>query len=378
MPEDLAAQLSGQRVVVAGGGIIGTMHAWVAVARGAEVVHLERDAVPVGATVRNFGLVWVSGRAAGAELALAQRARDLWEEVGARVPEVGFRAHGSLTLLASEAEIAVARRALERPDAAERGLELLDAPAARRCNPALAGEFLAALWCARDAAVESRVVLSALRSSMEATGRYRYLPAREVVALADHEVRDHLGTCHRGDGVVICPGASVSGFGAELFDDAPLARVRLLMVETAPLGRELTTAVADGDSLRYYPAFAADAAELLGPQESIAAAFGAQLLCQQRLHGGLTIGDTHEVDDPYAFETRDEPVAGIVDRARALIGDPFPTVERRWAGVYHQMRDPGADGLYYRHTVADGVVVVTGAGGRGMTLAPAIAEETFA
>jgi FAD dependent oxidoreductase TIGR03364 len=353
------------------------MHAVMALTHGAEVLQLERDPTPTGATVRNFGLVWVSGRAPGRELALAQRARDLWEKVAAKVPEIGFRANGSLTLLATEAEVAVAKRAMERSDAEERGFELVDAAEARRRNPGLRGEFLAGLWCARDAAVESRVALSALRSWMETSGRYQYQPGREVVGLSDHVVHDHRGASHRGDRVFICLGATLSGFGAELFADAPLSRVRLHMVETAPLGRELTTSVADGDSLRYYPAFAGDARELLGPQEGIRADFGVQLLCQQRLHGGLTVGDTHEPDDPRAFETRDEPVESILAGARSLIGGPFPAVERRWAGVYHQMRDPGRGDLYYRAELAAGVVAVTGAGGRGMTLAPAIAEESF-
>ena len=34
--------------------------------------------------------------------------------------------------------------------------------------------------------------------------------------------------------------------------------------------------------------------------------------------------------------------------------------------------------LYHRSQVAPGVVLVTGPGGSGMTMAPAIAEETFA
>jgi hypothetical protein len=33
--------------------------------------------------------------------------------------------------------------------------------------------------------------------------------------------------------------------------------------------------------------------------------------------------------------------------------------------------------LYHRSQVADGIVLVTGPGGRGMTCSPAIAEETF-
>jgi glycine/D-amino acid oxidase-like deaminating enzyme len=69
------------RVVVVGAGVLGTMHALVAHRLGYEVVHLERDAGPRRASVRNFGLVWISGRAAGPELQAAQRARDLWEQL---------------------------------------------------------------------------------------------------------------------------------------------------------------------------------------------------------------------------------------------------------------------------------------------------------
>src|SRR5580704_11763435 len=90
------------RVVVVGGGVLGTMHAYTARLHGYEVVQLEREAGPRGASVRNFGLVWVSGRAAGPELALAQRARELWGEIGAKVSGLGFRPRGSLTVVRTE------------------------------------------------------------------------------------------------------------------------------------------------------------------------------------------------------------------------------------------------------------------------------------
>ena len=48
--------------------------------------------------MRNFGLVWVSGRRSGAELDVARRARRRWEEIGAAVPGIGFRPTGSLTV----------------------------------------------------------------------------------------------------------------------------------------------------------------------------------------------------------------------------------------------------------------------------------------
>jgi glycine/D-amino acid oxidase-like deaminating enzyme len=86
------------------------MHAVMARRRGFEVVHLEREAEARGASVRNFGLVWVSGRKAGPELSLALRARALWAELGAQVPGIGFRPAGSLTLAAGDAELALLKR----------------------------------------------------------------------------------------------------------------------------------------------------------------------------------------------------------------------------------------------------------------------------
>src|ERR1039458_10536367 len=82
------------RVVTVGGGVLGIMRAAAARGLGHDVVHLEREPDSPGASVPNFRLIWVSGRAPGAEHALAVRARARWEELAAAVPGAGFRANG--------------------------------------------------------------------------------------------------------------------------------------------------------------------------------------------------------------------------------------------------------------------------------------------
>lgn len=367
------------RVVIVGGGVLGLMHAVQARRRGLDVIHLDREAAPRGATVRNFGLVWVSGRAPGPELALAQRARTLWEELGELVPAAGFRPAGSLTIAADEAELTVLKEAVARPDAAERGFELLDQPAAVQLNPALRGEFVGALRCRRDAIVEPRAVPAALLAYLTGAGRgYDWQPGREAVAIAPHAIRDHAGVWHRGDLVVLCPGAAHTGIAGPAlagYQRPPVRRVRLQMLQTAPLSTRLTTSVADGDSLRYYPAYDLPSRAMLAAQAPVAAAAAAQLLLVQRLDGSLTIGDTHSYAEPFDFAVDEQPYDHLRARAEQLLGGPLPPIRRRWAGVYSQVT--GAE-LYHRSLVAPGVMLVTGAGGRGMTCAPAIAEETFA
>lgn len=364
------------RVIIIGGGILGTAHAVEAVRRGHDVVQLEREPEARGATVRNFGLVWVSGRAPG-ELAAALRARELWERLGAVVPGIGFRAAGSLTLLRTAAEVAVGEEVAARPDADARGFTMLDADAARAVNPALRGKFVAALHCSTDGAVESRQALPALRDYLAAGGRYTFLPGTEARAISAHGVLDDRARRHDGDLVIVCAGATHGGLVREIAGDLPVRRVRLQMMQTAPLDEPLTTAIADGDSLRYYPGFAGGKLDELvrgEPQREVAAAHHMQLLCVQRLHGGLTIGDTHEYAEPFAFDVSEEPYSYLLGLVEELLGRRLPPVRHRWAGVYSQCVDPGE--LVCRRTPADGVVVVTGSGGRGMTLAPALAEQT--
>jgi FAD dependent oxidoreductase TIGR03364 len=371
------------RVVIVGGGVLGTMHAVAARRRGFEVVQLERETEARGASVRNFGLVWVSGRKAGPELSLALRARELWSGLGAQVPGLGFRAAGSLTLATSEAELTLLKEAATLPDTERRGFELLDAAAVRTVNPALRGDFAGGLHCRLDAIVEPRLVLPALREHLaagsEGQSGYEWRPGREVTEIAPNAVRDHTGTWHRCDLVILCPGAAHTGIaGRYLARSGGVRRVRLQMMQTAPLDARVTTALADGDSLRYYPAFDLPGRDRLPPQEGTAAQTRAQLLLVQRADGGLTIGDTHEYAEPFAFDVDEDAYDHLRGRAEALLGAPLPRVQRRWAGVYSEV-EPALAGraLYHRAEVEPGVVLVTGPGGRGMTCSPAIAEETF-
>ncbi|WP_037870409.1 TIGR03364 family FAD-dependent oxidoreductase [Streptomyces sp. NRRL S-813] len=367
------------KVTVVGGGVVGTMHAWQAVERGHEVVQIEREAEARGASLRNFGQIWVSGRAGGEELETALRAREIWEEIGGRVPALGFRANGSLTPVRGELERAVAEAAVARPDAAARGHKLLTPGEARALNPALRGEFDAALYCERDAAVEPRTAQRALRAELLKHPNYTFLPDREVrEVVGESAVRDDHGDVHAADVVVLCTGAWLGGLVRELAGpNLPVRRVRLQMMQTDPLGEPLPTSVADADSFRYYPAYASAALDDLDarqPQPATAAAHRMQLLMVQRADGGLTIGDTHEYEHPFAFDTVEEPYEHLAAVVESLLGRPLPKIRRRWAGVYAQCTDPSR--VVHRQQVRAGVWLVTGPGGRGMTCAPAIAERT--
>jgi FAD dependent oxidoreductase TIGR03364 len=364
------------RAVVAGGGIVGTWHALELAEAGFVVDHLEAEAGPTGASVRNFGLVWVSGRRSGTELNVARRARRRWEEVGAAVPGIGFRPLTSLTVATDTAARDVMQAFARHPDAATRSITFLAPDDVRACNPAVRGDIEGALHCTEDAVVEPRLALGALRAHLQAThgDDYRFHSRCRVVSAEPRALVDTTGRRWEGELAVLATGAAYDHLPGREALAARLRRVRLQMLQTAPFTTELTTSLADSDSLRYYPAYESAPLAELGEQTPLAAAHHLQLLLVQRPDGGLTIGDTHAYGEPFDFALSEEPSDELLRRAGRILGAELPPVQRRWEGTYAQCVDGD---VCLREEIEPGVFLVTGPGGRGMTCAPAIATDTL-
>lgn len=355
---------------------MGTMHALEARRRGHEVVQLERDVAPRGASRRNFGHLLVSGRAPGEELEAAVRARQRWEEIAAEVPGVGFRRVGTLNVALDDATGAVHEEVAARDDAELRGFRHLTAAEVRELEPSIHGDVRSGLWSDRDARVEPRLAVLALQQHLAAAsdgsggGTYELFTGRAVESIEGTAVVDRTGARHEGDVVVVCTGAD-----HRLHDADGLQRCQLQMFETRPLPTELRVSITDVGSLRYYPAFAGDAVAALDPVDGPAERWRLQLLMVQRLDGSVTVGDTHVYDEPFGFDYDTQPEELLLGRARAVLGRGLPPVVRRWLGVYSKCLDERL--VEHRTSTGDGVWSVTGLGGRGMTLSPAVAERTF-
>ena len=366
------------RAIVIGGGIIGTTHARELLKAGHKVIHCERDPVARSASVRNFGLVWVSGRRSGPELATSIRAREIWGEISREIPELIFRPNGSLTLAINEEEVAVMEECLTKEDAPLRQWQVLDRVETQRINPALRGNYLASLWCPLDATVEPGSVLRSMREYLLRKDDYIWRNNLDIVDVRSDGSKAVViaqnGEVFEGDIAIVCPGADHTSLLREQLDTAPIRRVRLQMMSTAPLDEVLTTSIADGDSMRYYPGYEVPSLQNLPAQHQIAATNHMQLLMVQRADGSLTIGDTHEYAEPFEFKLDENPYTYLHEVASNLLGKKLPPIVQRWDGVYSQVTDGG---ICDRRSIAHNIISVTGPGGRGNTLAPAIAEETI-
>ena len=153
------------RVTIIGGGILGTAHALEAIQRGHHVTHLEREVEARGATVRNFGLVWVSGRA-DVELDAALRSRELWEQHRRAHSRRRIPARGLADAVAhARARSRSPKQVVARVPTPRRADSNCSNPTgSARSIPRCAASSLPALHCSRDGAVESRQAMPAIRA----------------------------------------------------------------------------------------------------------------------------------------------------------------------------------------------------------------------
>jgi FAD dependent oxidoreductase TIGR03364 len=362
------------RVLVVGGGILGTFHAIEALQRGWQVDHFDADAEPHDATVRSPGAITPSLAAGGLDLTLSRRARDRWDEFARQQPELNLRACGSLVVAANEAELRVLEVAMAHTSAAERQWQLFDAETARRHNPALQGELAGAIYSSLDAVVEPRTMLEVFRTHLTRTGDYRFVAGREIHDFDATSVTDTTGRVYRGDLVVLCLGVRSSLASSVVSAPVALHRIRVQLLQTEPLTADFATQVADVHTLARHRVLGPELIEAGAPSDPLLGEFDLRFNCVPRASGALTVGEAREVQEPFDFDLAERPAKVLLGRLEQFLGRPAPPVVRRWYGVVQECTDGR---LWLREDLDETVALVTGADQRGVTLGPVIAADTF-
>ncbi|MBK1667271.1 TIGR03364 family FAD-dependent oxidoreductase [Rhodovibrio sodomensis] len=365
-------------LAVVGGGIVGLAHALAARRLGKRVVVLERDAANVGASIRNFGFVTVTGQARGAQWRRALRSRDVWDAVAG--PAGIASQHAGLTLAVQTQEgLAVVESFLATEMGT--GCQLLDPAPALARYPHLNPEgLLGVLESPHERRVEAKHAIPRLtRWLAEALG-VQFAFGVNVRAVDPPRVETSAGPIDAG-AVAICPGSDDTGPFAERLAGYRLSKCKLHMLRAAPLpGTYRQTAAVMGDlSLVRYPGYASlpEAAALTerleaDPGAGPALAHGIHLIAVQSADGSLVLGDSHayaDAPDPFQPAEVDDAILNLARATLAL--DDFRVTER-WTGVYAAAA--GRENLIDRPRDDVRQVVITS--GTGMSTAFALAEES--
>lgn len=363
-------------VLVVGAGIVGLAHAWAAAKKGLRVAVVERDFRCVGASIRNFGFITVTGQREGTTWRRAMRSRDLWAELA---PQAGIEVlHQGLWVLARRAAAAEVLQAFARSEMG-RECRLFSAAEAADHAPMLQTQgAAAALYSPHELRVESRTAIPLLANWLQQRHGVRFHWGQAVLGLEAGRVHTSSGE-FAAERVVMCPGTDLTGPALPWIQDLNLhlTRLQMLRVRPEPGFRMSAAVMADLSLVRYAGYAALPESRTLHDQlkQEVPASLeaGIHLITVQSGDGTLVVGDSHYDDrspEPFAQEAVDRLILGHLREAVQL--EQCEVVER-WTGVYptgHQ-----EDALVRAPNSNSRVVLVTS--GTGASTAFGLAEDVF-
>ena len=332
-----ASNSSSFDVIVVGAGIVGLAHAYTAARRGLRVCVIERDAACIGASIRNFGFITVTGQAPGDSWRRAMHSRDVWQEIA---PQADIDiVHRHLWLAAYRPEAHAVLEAFMRTPMGE-ACQLIDAAEAQAKAPALhLAEARSVLFSPHELRVESRTAIARLATWLARAHGVSFRFGEAVLEVRTPRVRTSRGELH-AERVVVCTNTELHGLFADRIAAHDLTLCRLQMLRVRPeAGFRLPGSVMMDLSLVRYEGYstlpeAAALRERLQQEEAASLAHGIHLIVVQSADGSLVVGDSHHyaaAPEPFALEEVDRL---ILRHLRSTLDLESAQIVERWNGVY--------------------------------------------
>lgn len=363
--------------IVIGAGIVGLATARALAVKGYAVKVFERTHKAVGASVRNFGMVWPIGQP-GKLYDRALRSREIWKEIGDE-GAFWYDAPGSLHLAYHSDEWQVLQELYEQ-FRTERPVELLTAQeVGERSGAAVQEHLLGGLYSSDELIVDPREAIGAIPAYLQEKYGVQFFWGKCVSYISDNTVYIGNEEEYEGDVIFICSGADFETLYPEAYATYPLTKCKLQMMRFAaqPNDWRIGPALCGGLSLIHYKSFAASASlpALKKRYEEEMADYldwGIHVMVSQNGRGELTVGDSHEygpTHDPFDKEFINTM---IVNYLQTFAQFKEARIVETWNGIYPKLTDGETD-LFFSPEPA--VYILNGLSGAGMTLSFGLAEE---
>lgn len=366
-------------ILIVGAGIVGMAHALAAAKQGYKVAVFDRHPYAVGASIRNFGMIWPIGQPQGKLRQRALKSREIWSKVA---PKAGFYLDrcGSLHLAYREDELAVLEEfvtsEVNNPDIA-----LLSTDEVTAKSPAVKSQgLLGGLWSATEMVVDPREAIKKLPSWLNREyGIEFYFDT--VVTEINYPHLTAAGENWRADKqIIVCSGADFETLYPDIYRDSNITKVKLQMMRTVPQPNNfrIGTPLCGGLTLTHYGAFS-HCSSLAALKRRIVSEtphfpqWGIHVMMSQNKLGELIIGDSHEYGlNPEPFD-KTEINKYILDYLTTMIRVPSLEIAATWQGVYAKLPEK-TEFIAHPET---GVTIVNALSGAGMTLSFGLAEEVI-
>lgn len=373
-------------LVVIGGGVLGTFHAYHGLQKGLQVALLERNKKPQGATTQNFGQVVPSGMNTKWQI-YGRESLNIYKEIQQQF-DITLRENGSVYLASNEEEVKLIEELHQINKNNQYISELLTKEECLKKYPGLQSDYIkAGLFFPQEITVEARMMIHRLQDFMMQHLNLDYFTNRNVISCEETgrgiKITSSSGEVCEAEKVIICNGSEFKNLYPTLFNESDLEVTKLQMLQTKPQSNyQLSGNILTGCSIRRYEAFAecASFSEIKSKEnlDSFQKKWGVHILFKQAPDGSVIIGDSHQyadarnIDD-LGYDLHMDIDDFMITEAQKIINLPTYDIQNRWFGMYSQCKTKDI----FQETIGGNIHVITGIGGKGMTGSAGFAKENM-
>lgn len=362
--------------IVIGAGIVGLATARALAVRGYRVTVFERSEKAVGASVRNFGMVWPIGQPVGPLYDRALKSKSIWKE---SLGEAGLwhEEVGSLHVLYEKDEVEFAEELVDQRQ--DSNIRMLTREETLAKSPAVNPENLkGALWSATEMIVDPREAIAGLPDYLNRRFGVQFV-WKTMIHRIDHPNVYSGSQSWSADEIYVCSGADFETLYPEEFAIAPLTKCKLQMMrlESQPDQWRIGPALCGSLSFIHYDSFKAPSRQAalkkrFEEEYGEYIRWGIHVMASQNGSGEITIGDSHEYGhtfDPFDKSYINELIIRYLQR---FANFKSMRLIQSWHGIYAKTTS-GQTEIVLRPE--DGVTIINGLGGAGMTLSFGLCDE---
>lgn len=371
--------MKNKQAIVIGAGIVGLATARALSLKGFSVKVFDRNQQAVGASIRNFGMLWPIGQPEGKLYNRAIRSSNIWKET-CDAAGIWHEAAGSLHLAYHADEMQVLTELNEVFKQEGRDVSILNKHDITQkydaVNPA---GLLGGLFSAEEMIVDPRESIARLPVYFKEKYGIEFYGGKCVSYICDQTVYIGNDEEYEADIIFVCSGADFETLYPEIYSSMPLTKCKLQMMRlaTQPDNWRIGTSLCGGLSLIHYGSFKAAPSlsnlKLRYEQEmNEYLQWGIHVMVSQNGKGELTIGDSHEygiTPDPFDKQFINTM---ILDYLKGFANFKDWSVKESWNGVYPKLTNGETDIFI---SPEKGVYILNGVGGAGMTMSFGLAEE---
>ncbi|MDC8105953.1 TIGR03364 family FAD-dependent oxidoreductase [Chryseobacterium sp. PTM-20240506] len=363
-------------LIVVGGGILGTFHAYHALKRNLKVALVEKNAQPQGATVRNFGQVVPSGM----DLKWQNFGREslaIYNELQFQT-DLTIRKNGSVYLASNEEELKLINELydINRKNGYESVL-LSKNDCMKKFDGLRSDYCKGGLFFPEELSIDSGEMIVKLHKLLQEKLDLKIYNNTTVI-----ETYEDNNQCvaQTSDGqqlqaakIIICGGHEFKTLYPNVFNESDLVVTKLQMLQTKAQGiYSLQGNILTGLSIRRYESFqecpSFQEIKALETPDSFEKRYGVHILFKQALDGSIILGDSHEYasakdSDALGYDLNMEIDEFMISEAKKIIDLPTYEIQRRWFGIYSQCKTKDI----FEHNPSPNIHIITGIGGKGMT-----------